>query len=68
MVDLARRRHGVLVAVRAEEGEGMQKWNGDSVGRHWGLQDAAVRARAFAARGLRAQASGDGWHHAASNL
>ena len=28
MVDLARRCHGVPVAVRAEEGEGMQKWNG----------------------------------------
>ena len=28
LVVLARRRHGVLVAVRAEEGEGMQKWNG----------------------------------------
>ena len=54
MVDLARRCHGVPVTVRAEEGEGMQKWNGDSAGRRWGLQDAAVRARAFAARGLRA--------------
>ena len=27
------------------------------------LQDAAVRARASTARGLRAQAIGDGWHH-----
>ena len=65
-VELARRCFGIPVAVRAEEGEEMQKWNGDSVGRRWGLQDAAVRARASTARGLRAQASGDGWRHAAS--
>ena len=39
---------------------------GDSAGRRWGLRDAVGRARAFAARGLRAQASGDGWRHAAS--
>jgi len=37
-------------------------------GQAQGLQDAAVRARASTARGLRAQASGDGWRHAASNL
>ena len=30
------------------------------------LQDAAIRARASTARGLRAQAIGDGWRHAAS--
>ena len=33
LVELAWRRHGVPIAVRAEEGEGMQKWNGDSAGR-----------------------------------
>ena len=32
------------------------------------LQDAAGRARASTARGLRAQVSGDGWRHAASKL
>ena len=37
-------------------------------GQAQGLQDAAVRARASTARGLRAQASGDGWRHAANNL
>ena len=34
-------------------------------GQAQGLQDAAVRARASTARGLRAQASGDGWRHVA---
>ena len=32
------------------------------------LQDVAVRARAPTARGLRAQASGDEWRHAASGF
>ena len=32
------------------------------------LQDAAGRARASTARGLRAQASGDEWRHAASSF
>ena len=33
-------------------------------GQAQGLQDAAVRARASTARGLHAQAIGDGWRHA----
>ena len=33
-----------------------------------GAQDAAGRARAPAARGLRAQAIGDGWRHAAVKI
>ena len=66
LVVLARRRHGVLVAVRAEEGEGMQKWNGDSAGRHRGFKtwlSAPGRPRRVACA-LRRAATGGG--HAAS--
>ena len=46
-----------------------EKWSGDSVGQALGvLHDAASLARAPTARGLRAQASGDGWRHAAVKI
>jgi len=43
MLDLARRCHGVPVAVRAEEGERKSKWRGecDRAGAGW-LQGAAA--------------------------
>ena len=52
---------GVLVAVRAEEGGGNAKWNGDSAGRRGVASRRGCDARVRTARGQRAQASGDGW-------
>ena len=47
----------------------MRNGAGDSVGQALGvLHDAASLARAPTARGLRAQASGDGWRHAAVKI
>ena len=59
---------GVPVAVRAEEGGEMRngtttRWAGNGVASGRGCD-----ARTSTARGLRAQASGDGWRHAASRL
>ena len=55
-------------ATASGGGEGMEKWSGECVGPARGAQDAADRARASTARGLRAQVSGDGWRHAASSF
>jgi len=56
-VEMARRCFGVPVAVRAEEGGGNAKWNGDSAGRR------GVASRRVASA-LRRAATGGG--HAAS--
>ena len=48
MVDLARQCHGVPVAVRAEEGEGMQKWNG-----RLGRQALGASRRGWPCQGVR---------------
>ena len=60
-VEMARRCFGVPVAVRAEEGGGNAKWNGDSAGRRGVASRRGCDARVRTARGQRAQASGDGW-------